>query len=208
MELRLLIDGTMRDTRDHLKRGQDIKARTLELASLLRAEFSLTLLQTAAGSKAGVEALFDEGRLKKGTDPSTARLGSHAEARKVAVKIPWSRRRDHFVALGEAARKLRWPAEAIARFFESAQQPETARGWWVKAAHKACGEGAYLCALDHLDRAHAIWPWTESPDERVAVLRELARCAANGRRLVVPPRRMRAWRRSSFPLPSRGKASR
>jgi DNA-binding CsgD family transcriptional regulator/tetratricopeptide (TPR) repeat protein len=189
-EPRKLIDGIMRDAREHLTRGQDIKARTLELASLLGTEFSLTLLQTAAGSRAGVEALFDEGRLTKGKDASTARFGSNAEARKVAAKIPWSRRRNHCVALGEAARKLRWPAEAIAPFFESAQQPEMARGWWVKAAQKACGEGAYRRALEHLDRALGIWPWTESPDERVAVLRELARCAANGGRLD-PARR--AW---------------
>jgi hypothetical protein len=160
MVARNLIDGIMREARGHLTRDQDIKARTLELASLLGQEFSWTLLQTAAGSKAGLEALLEEGRLRKGTDPSTARFGSNAEARKLAMKIPWSRRRDHFVALGEAARELRWPAEAIAPFFESAQQPEMARGWWVKAARKACGEGAFRRALDHLDRALAIWPWT------------------------------------------------
>jgi len=162
----------------------------LELASLLGGEFPLALLETAVGSKDRVSALFEQGLLIRGADAAHARFPSMSSARKVAAAIPWSRRRQHLVALGEAARKLRLPGEEIAEFYESAQQMETARGWWVKAARKACKAGAHARAMTFLDRALAIWPWTESPEERVGLLREMARCALNGGQ---PEHARRAW---------------
>lgn len=164
--------------------------RGLELASLLGGEFPLALLETAVGSRDRVSVLFEQGLLIRGMDAARARFPSMAAARKVAAAIPWSRRRQHLVALGEAARKLRLPGEEIAEFYESAQLLEAARGWWVKAARKACSAGAHARAMTFLDRALAIWPWTESPEERVGLLREMARCALNGGR---PDSARRAW---------------
>ncbi|HSP41860.1 MAG TPA: helix-turn-helix transcriptional regulator, partial [Luteolibacter sp.] len=45
-------------------------------------------------------------------------------------------------------------------------------------------------ALQHIDRCLAIWPWDEAPEDRVRVLREMARCAANAR---MPDAARKAW---------------
>lgn len=85
----------------------------------------------------------------------------------IVIAIPWSRRRAHFAALGQAAVELRHPPEEIAPYFERGQLLQTARDWWVKAARKACAAGAYPRAMTWLDRALSLWPWTESPAEIV-----------------------------------------
>src|SRR5690606_4009218 len=48
----------------------------------------------------------------------------------------------------------------------------------------------YRKALGRIDRCLSIWPWDESPDDRVRVLREMARCAANAR---IPGAARKAW---------------
>jgi DNA-binding CsgD family transcriptional regulator/tetratricopeptide (TPR) repeat protein len=169
---------------------QRIGDRTLEIAALLGREFALPLVQGAAGSEEGIESLFERGILEEGSQSGQGRFAKSAEVKRVAAGVPWSRRRQHYLSLGEAAQQLRYPPEDIAPFFERAQQLETAREWWVRAARRACDSGGYPRALVWLDRAIAIWPWNESPEERVRVLRELARCAMNGGK-TEPARR--AW---------------
>lgn len=179
--LRFEKDGwKIQDVHRRSKPPQDIQTRTLEIAGLLGREFSLPLVQSAAGSDEGVLRLFEKGILTNADAPNQGKFLKSAEARKVAKQIPWSRRREYFFNLGEAARTLRFPPQEIASFFEEAQRVEIARDWWIKAAKKVCEAGDYPRALKWLDRALTLWPWNESPDERVRVLRETARCAING----------------------------
>jgi len=155
------------------------ETRALEIASLLGGTFSLPLLHAACGSEAGVDALFGKGILTKGRTSNHARFVEAAMPGRVAERISWGQRRQHFAALGQAAVDLRLPSHEIAAFFDAAQQSVTARDWWAKAAGKACVAGDYALALNWVDRALALWPWNESPEDRVHLLREKARCATN-----------------------------
>lgn len=90
-----------------------------------------------------------------------------------------SRRIEFHARLADAARRLRLAPEFAARHFEAAQQLRPARDSWLAAADRACGRGEPHTALGFIRRALAIWPWTEQPDDRLRVLKEQARCAAN-----------------------------
>lgn len=162
----------------------------LERAALLGREFPLALLRASGIAEDGVTALFDAGTLVAGSQPSQARFAVASDPKKIAAAIPWSRARDHHLALGEAAKRQRLPAETVAAHFEAAQRFDLARAEWLAAGVKACAEQNYRVALDRIDRCLSIWPWDESPDDRVRVLREMARCAANAR---LPEAARKAW---------------
>lgn len=162
----------------------------LERAALLGREFPLALLRASGTGEIELAALFDAGTLIADKQPGHARFASAAEPKKIAAAIPWSRARDHHLALGEAAKQQRLPAETVAAHFEAAQRFDLARAQWLAAGEKACAEQNYRVALDRIDRCLKIWPWDESPDDRVRVLREMARCAANAR---LPAAARKAW---------------
>jgi DNA-binding CsgD family transcriptional regulator/tetratricopeptide (TPR) repeat protein len=163
------------------RRSKAPDGAALERAALLGREFPLALLRASGIADEDLAALFDAGTLVAAPLPAHARFARPAEARKVAAAIPWSRARDHHLALGEAAMQQRLPAESVAAHFEAAQRFDLARAQWLKAGETACAAGDYRTALDRIDRCLSIWPWDESPDDRVRVLREMARCAANAR---------------------------
>jgi len=153
----------------------------LERAALLGREFPLALLKASGIGADEVAALFDEGTLVSGAQPACARFADANTLRRIVRAIPWSRARDHHLALGEAAKQQRLPAEEVALHFEAAHRFDLARREWVKAGEARCGAGDYRRALHFLNRALAVWPWDEAEDDRVRVLREMARCAANAR---------------------------
>jgi DNA-binding CsgD family transcriptional regulator/tetratricopeptide (TPR) repeat protein len=162
----------------------------LERAALLGREFPLALLKASGVSEDDLAALFDAGTLADGKQPGQARFANAAEPKKLVATIPWSRARDHHLALGEAAKQQRLPAETVAAHFEAAHRFDLARAQWLKAGECACSAGDYRKALDHIDRCLTLWPWDEAPDDRVRVLREMARCAANAR---IPEAARKAW---------------
>lgn len=162
----------------------------LERAALLGREFPLALLRASGIAEDDLSTLFDAGTLVAGSQPAQARFAIASEPKRIAAAIPWSRARDHHLALGEAAKRQRLPAETVAAHFEAAQRFDLARAQWLAAGEKACAEQNYRVALDRIDRCLSIWPWDESPDDRVRVLREMARCAANAR---LPEAARKAW---------------
>ncbi|RYD62000.1 MAG: hypothetical protein EOP83_15735, partial [Verrucomicrobiaceae bacterium] len=158
----------------------DVSA-ALERAALLGREFPLALLKASGVSDDDLTALFDAGTLTDGKPPGHVRFTNAGEPKKLVALIPWSRTRDHHLALGEAAKQQRLPAETVAAHFEAAHRFDLARAQWLKAGECGCSAGDYRKALDHIDRCLSLWPWDEAPDDRVRVLREMARCAANAR---------------------------
>jgi DNA-binding NarL/FixJ family response regulator len=153
----------------------------IERAALLGREFPLALLKASGIPEADIAALFDDGTLAPGTFAASAKFNDGSLPKKVARGIPWSRARDHHLALGEAAQQQRLPGDEVAVHFETAHRFDLARAQWLRAGESACHAGDFKKSLQCLDRALAIWPWDEAPDDRVRVLREMARCAANAR---------------------------
>jgi DNA-binding CsgD family transcriptional regulator len=172
------------------RRAKPDATAALERAALLGREFPLALLRASGIAECELAALFDAGTLVDAGQPGQARFARAAEAKKTAAAIPWSRARDHHLALGEAARRQRLPAESIAAHFAAAHRFDLARAEWLKAGEAACAAGDYRVALDRIDRCLALWPWDEAPGDRVRVLREMARCAANARK---PESARKAW---------------
>ncbi|MES2657144.1 MAG: helix-turn-helix transcriptional regulator [Verrucomicrobiota bacterium] len=152
-----------------------------ERAALLGREFPLALLRTSRVDESEIAEQFDSGLWVQGGHPALACFGNPVAARKILKSIPWSRRRDHHLALGNAALQLRLPPQEVAAHFEAAQQFPQARAQWLKAGECACANGNYRPALGWIRRALAIWPWDDAPSDRVLVLREMARCATNAR---------------------------
>jgi DNA-binding NarL/FixJ family response regulator len=153
----------------------------IERAALLGREFPLALLKAAGIPEAAVDALFDDGTLMPGAQAAHAKFADGNLPKKIARGIPWSRARDHHLALGEAAKQQRLPGDEVAMHFETAHRFDLARAQWIRAGESACHAGDFKKALRCLDRALAIWPWDEAADDRVRVLREMARCATNAR---------------------------
>ena len=172
------------------RRPKPNASAALERAALLGREFPLALLKASGISEDDLAALFDAGTLTDGKQPGLARFTNASEPKKLVAAIPWSRARDHHLALGEAAKQQRLPAESVAAHFEAAHRFDLARAQWLKAGECACSSGNYRKALDHIDRSLSLWPWDEAPDDRVRVLREMARCAANAR---IPDAARKAW---------------
>lgn len=153
----------------------------LEKAALLGREFSLAWLKASGVGDPEVATLFDKEILIPGARPACAKFTDAKLPKKVVAVIPWSRARDHHLALGEAAKRLRLPGEEVAIHFEAAHRFDLARNQWVKAGEGACHAGDYKKALHLIERGLSIWPWDEAADDRVRVLREMARCATNAR---------------------------
>ena len=153
----------------------------IERAALLGREFSLALLKASGIDETAVTALFDGGTLVPAGRAAHARFADGDLPKKVARGIPWSRARDHHLALGEASKQQRLPGDEVAGHFVAAHRFDLARAEWMRAGESACHAGDFKKALLCLDRALAIWPWDEAADDRVRVLREMARCAANAR---------------------------
>jgi DNA-binding NarL/FixJ family response regulator len=153
----------------------------LERAALLGREFPLALLKASGVSADAIAALFDEGILVESSQPAQARFAVAGRAKKIAEGIPWSRARDHHLALGQAAKQQQMPPPQVAAHFEAAHRFDLARAQWMKAGEACCHASDYRSALGYFDRALAIWPWDEVPEDRVRVLREIARCASNAR---------------------------
>lgn len=172
------------------RRSGNPSQTALERAALAGAWFPLALLRASGVAEAEIVRLFDDGTLMLANQPAHARFARAAEAKRIAASIPWSRARDHHLALGEAAMRQRLPGETVATHFEVAHRFDLARAQWLKAGECSCAEGDYRQALHYIDRCLAIWPWDEAPDDRVRVLREMARCAANAR---VPDSARKAW---------------
>jgi len=163
------------------RRPQADVSPALEKAALLGREFSLALLKASGVSDQDIATLFDKGTLTAGSQPACAKFSDASLPKKLTRAIPWSRARDHHLALGEAAKLQRLPAGEVAAHFEAAHRFDLARVQWVKAGETCCHAGEYKKALRFINRALAIWPWDEAADDRVRVLREMARCAANAR---------------------------
>lgn len=172
------------------RRAKPDATAALERAALLGREFPLALLRATGIAEKELAALFDDGTLIAASQPAHARFARPAEAKKAVAAIPWSRARDHHLSLAEAGVQQRLPAESVAAHFEAAHRFDLARAHWLKAGEAACAAGDYRKALDRIDRCLSIWPWDESPDDRVRVLREMARCAANAR---IPGAARKAW---------------
>lgn len=153
----------------------------LERAALLGREFSLALLRASGIPDDAVTVLLDEGTLIPRAQAASAKFVDGNLPKKIARSIPWSRARDHHLALGEAAKQQRLPGEEVAVHFETAHRFDLARAQWIRAGEAACHAGDFKKALRWLDRALAIWPWDEAADDRARVLREMARCATNAR---------------------------
>lgn len=161
-----------------------------ERAALLGREFPLAMLRACGLQETEVAGLFDDGTLVTAAVPAHARFARAADAKRIAAAIPWSRARDHHLAIAEAAVQLRLPGEIIAAHCEAAHRFDLARAQWLRAGEGACAAGDYRQALQHIDRCLAIWPWDDAPDDRVRVLREMARCATNAR---LPESARKAW---------------
>src|SRR6476620_4842637 len=86
----------------------------LERAALLGREFSISLLKASGVADDELAAMFADGTLAESPKPAHARFTAAAAAKKIAEGIPWSRARDHHLALGEASRQQRLPAEEVA----------------------------------------------------------------------------------------------
>jgi DNA-binding NarL/FixJ family response regulator len=153
----------------------------IERAALLGREFPLALMKPSGIPEPAVAALFDDGTLVPGSRTAYAKFADGNLPKKIVRGIPWSRARDHHLALGEAAKQQRLPGDEVAAHFETAHRFDLARAQWIRAGETACHAGDFKKALRCLDRALAIWPWDEAADDRVRVLREMARCAANAR---------------------------
>jgi DNA-binding CsgD family transcriptional regulator/tetratricopeptide (TPR) repeat protein len=174
-----------------MRRSSGNPAQTArERAALLGRQFPLALLRASGVADAEIAALFDDGTLVSANLPAHARFARAADSNRIAAAIPWSRARDHHLALGEAALQQRLPGESVATHFEAAHRFDLARSQWLKAGEIACAAGDYRRALQLIDRCLAIWPWDDAPDDRVRVLREMARCAANARQ---PESARKAW---------------
>ena len=148
---------------------------------MLGREFSLALLKASGVAEEAIAALFDDGTLIEGSQPAQARFAVAGKTKKIAEAIPWSRARDHHLALGQAAKQQQMPPSQVAAHFEAAHRFDLARAQWMKAGEACCHASDYRSALGYFDRALAIWPWDEASDDRVRVLREIARCSTNAR---------------------------
>jgi DNA-binding NarL/FixJ family response regulator len=153
----------------------------LERAALLGREFPLALLKASGVPEAAIAALFDDGTLLPVARAACAKFADGNLPKKIARGIPWSCARDHHLALGEAAKQQRLPGDEVAAHFEAAHRFDLARAQWIRAGEAACHAGDFKKAVGCLRCALAIWPWDEAADDRVRVLREAARCAANAR---------------------------
>lgn len=147
-------------------------------------------LKASGVSAEALAALFDDGTLTEGGRPACARFADASAPRRIVRGIPWSRARDHHLALGEAAKQQRLPAVDAAVHFEAGHRFDLARAEWLKAGENCCQDGDFRNALRHIRRALALWPWDEAPEDRVRVLREMTRCAANAR---MPEDAGKAW---------------
>ena len=172
------------------RRSKSAVTAALERAALLGREFPLALLTASGVSEDELSACFDHGILAAAASPGHARFVRAADVKQIAAAVPWSRAREHHLALGLAAERQRLPAAAVAGHFEAAHRFDLARAQWLKAGETACAAGDYRAALDHIDRCLALWPWDEAADERVRVLGEMARCAANA---GMPQAACKAW---------------
>ena len=152
-----------------------------ERAALIGLEFPIALLRASGVVDADIAAQFDSGTWLDGPCPGTACFANPAGQRKILKSIPWSRRREHHLAIANAATQQRLPPAEIAPHFEAAQQYPQARSQWIRAGESACSQGDYRYALKWIRKALAIWPWDEAAADRVRVLREMARCATNAR---------------------------
>jgi DNA-binding CsgD family transcriptional regulator len=175
-----------------------------ERAALSGPQFPLALLRASGIADAEITTLFDDGTLVAANRPAHVRFARPAMAKRIAATIPWSRARDHHLVLGEAAMQQRLPGETVAAHFEAAHRFDLARSQWLKAGEIACAAGDYRRALQHIDRCLAIWPWDEAPDDRVRVLREMARCADNARQ---PDSARKAWEELAHHARESGRAA-
>jgi tetratricopeptide (TPR) repeat protein len=152
-----------------------------ERAALLGRSFPLALLKASGIADDEVAQLFDDSVLVQGAQATEAAFADARVFQKIRRSIPWSRKRDHHLALGNAALQQRLPATAVAAYFEAAHRFDLARSQWMRAGEACCARNEFAEAMRMMDRALAIWPWDEASDNRIRVLRETARCAANAR---------------------------
>jgi DNA-binding CsgD family transcriptional regulator/tetratricopeptide (TPR) repeat protein len=146
-----------------------------DLVSLVQGETVPMAWLTEAGvAEARLQEMMESGMLLPAVGP-----GLLFVVPGIASPPRSSRLLELHARLADAARRLRLAPELAARHHEAARQLGHAREGWLAAGEKACRHGQYPAALDFIQRALAIWPWTERPDERVRVLKEQARCAAN-----------------------------
>jgi len=146
-----------------------------DLVCLLHGEtIALAWLAAAGIPEEKLEEMTMAGLLEMADAPG------HVKVVALPGSMPTAARLIEFHArLADAAQQLRLAPELVARHSEAAQQFRPARNSWLSAAEKACACGDHSAALAFISRALAIWPWTEQPDDRLRVLKEQARCAAN-----------------------------
>ena len=146
-----------------------------DLLSLLVGEtVPLAWLAAAGLAEERLQEMIKSGAITAGGQPGHLRVIGATE-----TAMDAGRRMECHACLAEAARRLRLAPELAARHFEAAQQLRPARDCWLAAAEKSCARGEPGAALDFIRRALAIWPWTEQTEDRIRVLKEQARCAAN-----------------------------
>jgi len=158
----------------------DSARETLEKAALLGAEFSVPVLLSAGGTPAGLDRLFDGGMLEE-AGPNRARFRDPGRLVGVAGSIPWSRKRRWHSELARACAALRQAPSGIAHHHLAAHEFESARPQLIRAAEKACMQHRFRQALRLIRQALDIWPANVEPDDRLRILREMARCAMNCR---------------------------
>ena len=156
---------------------RELQNQALDLARLAGPSFPVELLTAVLGTEKGVLALLDQAILLEDKRPGWVVLSSESDS------LPHGRikpvvEREQSLKLAKAAEALRMPEDRVATYYAAALYNEQARRYWIRAAEKSCDRKAYPDALEYLNQALEVWPWTEAPTDRVRIMREFTRCAA------------------------------
>lgn len=147
-------------------------------AALLGEAFSLQVLVAAGVDVRELDPLFDNRVLESDT-PSQATFVDPGFHQELLQKIPWSFRRKWSLKLGESLEKLKGAPGKLGELFLAAQEYDRARPHLIRAGEIACLANEYGKALGFLRQVFEIWPADKDSSNRLRLLRELARCAAN-----------------------------
>ena len=164
-------DAVLGRTAD-LRREHEV---AVEWAVVLGPQVDLRTLSDLAGASE-VDALLDAGLLVE-FDAGLA-MFRHALVRDALHRsIPWGRRRVLHRAAAEALERAGVPPAVLAQHWIAASEPARARPLLLTAAQQYCAAHAYRDAAALARQALDLWPESEDPAGRTAVLEELADCA-------------------------------
>lgn len=168
----------------------DPALRLLHLAAVVGRAFDMALVVELAGGADGFEALLERGLLVE-AEPGQAAFRHALTREAIYGDISWVRRRALHRQIAERLQALGAPAQAIARHWMAAKEPDRARAALLLAAREACAIHAYRDAAGATQQALDLWPDGVEDARRLDSLDMLGRCA---QLCGLLPEAAQAWR--------------